>query len=252
MITKGKSVCVFGVKGGTGKSTLVLNLAGIYSLLNKKVLVVDFDLNGGSIALHTGKKIGKTIYNFADDYNNNRFDNIKSYVTKFNDNIDFLACPKDPRQANKIDSKYVNILIEKAVFQYDVVLIDTSNQMDSIVLSILDKVDNILFNITNDIYDLKNVRSVISIFNDLNIDKYKIVLNNSVHLNREVYSNYDIKNVIKSNIDYIISDKMHVKNNDDYVLNGLIITLDSKFKEKYKNDFKVLNLMATDTLKESE
>lgn len=251
-INKGKSICVFGVKGGTGKSTLVLNLAGIYASLNKKVLIVDFDLSGGSIALHCGKKVLKTIYNFADDYNNNRFDNISSYVTKYNDFIDFIAAPKDPRQANKIDNKYVNILLEKAVFQYDIVLIDTSHSLDGILLSILDKVDSILFNITNDLYDLKNVRSFISIFNDLNIDKYKIVLNKSVNPNRNVYSNYEIKNVIKTNIDYVISEKMHIKNIDDYVMDGIIITIDKHFKEKFKNDYKVLSLIVDDTLKESD
>ena len=64
-INKGRSICVFGVKGGTGKSTLVLNLAGIYSELNLRVLIVDFDLSGGSIALHLGKDVTKTLYNFA-------------------------------------------------------------------------------------------------------------------------------------------------------------------------------------------
>ena len=103
---KGKSLCIFGVSGGTGKSTLTLNLAGIFSLMNKKVLIIDFDLTGGVIALHLGKDITKTIYNFADDYNNNRFENIKNYITKYNDNIDFIAAPKDPRQANKIDNRY--------------------------------------------------------------------------------------------------------------------------------------------------
>jgi len=251
-INKGKSICVFGVKGGTGKSTLVLNLAGMYARLNLRVLIVDFDLNGGSVALHLGKNISKTIYNFADDYNNNRFDNILSYVTKYNDNIDFIAAPKDPRQANKIDNKYVHILVEKAVFQYDVVLIDMSHSLDAISLSVLDKVDNILFNITNDLYDLKNVRSFISIFNDLGIDKYKVILNKSVNPNKNAYSNYEIKNIIKTNIDYILSEKLYLKNIDDYILNGEIITLLPSFKEKYKNDYKVLSIITNETLKESD
>ena len=220
--------------------------------MNLRVLILDFDLSGGSIALHLGKDVSKTLYNFADDYNNNRFDDIASYVSKYNDNIDFIASPKDPRQANKIDNKYVHILLEKAIFQYDVVLIDMSHSLDGISLSILDKVDSILFNVTNDLYDLKNVRSFISIFNDLAIDKYKIILNKSVNPNKNAYSNYEIKNIIKTHIDYIISDKLHLKNVDDYILNSEIITLSSSFKDKYKNDFKVLSLIANDTLKEGE
>lgn len=251
-VNKGTSICIFGAKGGTGKSTLVLNLAAVYAQTGKRVLIIDFDLSGGSIALHLGKKVNKTIYNFADDYNNNRFDNIKSYVTVYNDKIDFISAPKDPRQANKIDNKYVNILIEKAIFQYDVILIDTSHTLDGTSLSVLDKVDHILFNITNDLYDLKNARSVLSIFNDLNIDKYKVILNKSVNPNKKAYSNYDIKNIIKTNIDYTISEKLHLKNIDDYVINGEIITYYESFKDKYSDDYKVFNLIVKDTLKESD
>jgi len=251
-VNKGVSASVFGVKGGTGKSTLVLNLAGVAALQKLRTLIIDFDLSGGSIALHTGKKISKTLYNFQDDYNNNRFDNIKSYAITYNEYIDFIACPKDPRQANKIDSKYVNILIEKAVFQYDLILIDMSHSLDSIVLSILDKVDTILFNVTNDLYDLKNARSMISIFNDLGIDKYKMILNKSVNPNRNVYSNYDIKNVLKANIDYIISEKMYLKNIDDYVLNGSIFTLSKEFMDKHSSDKRIFDLIIKDTLKENE
>ena len=50
-INKGNILCLFGVKGGIGKSILAMNLAGVASNLKRKVLIVDADLYGGSIAL---------------------------------------------------------------------------------------------------------------------------------------------------------------------------------------------------------
>ena len=47
----GKVITVSSVKGGVGKTTMVLNLAGIYCGLNKKVLIIDLDLYCGGVAV---------------------------------------------------------------------------------------------------------------------------------------------------------------------------------------------------------
>ena len=49
-IKKAKIITIASVKGGTGKTTIALNLAGTYSLLNKKTLILDFDLYSGVFA----------------------------------------------------------------------------------------------------------------------------------------------------------------------------------------------------------
>ena len=228
-INKGNIVCVFGVKGGIGKSILTLNLAGIVSNLKKRVLIVDMDLYGGSISIILNKNVNKTIYNLVDDFNNNRYDNFNDYITKYNDYIDYLACPKDPRKANKIDSSYIEILLDKAKFNYDLILIDTTHILDEISLTVLDKSDNILLVVSNDMLDIKNMRSLISIFKDLDIRKYKVILNNSFRNDKSYFNLYDIKNIINSNIDYEISNKFYIKNIDKYIMDGNIVTIDKKY-----------------------
>src|SRR5574344_1216129 len=161
-----KIVTVFSCKGGVGKTTTTLNLAGIYSLMNKKVLILDLDLNSGGVAICLNVNVDKTIFNVVDDISNNRFDSIDNYVSKYNDLIDVLAAPKDPRNALKVDSKYIEIIISSCMYKYDVILIDTSHNLSPISLSAMDKSDCTLFMVTNDPVDLKNARSMISIFKD--------------------------------------------------------------------------------------
>ena len=228
-INKGNIVCVFGVKGGIGKSILTLNLAGIVSNLKKRVLIVDMDLYGGSISIILNKNVNKTVYNLVDDFNNNRYDNFNDYITKYNDYIDYLACPKDPRKANKIDSSYIEILLDKAKFNYDLILIDTTHILDEMNLTVLDKSDNILLVVSNDMLDIKNMRSLISIFKDLDIRKYKVILNNSFRNDKSYFNLYDIKSIINSNRDYEISNKFYIKNIDKYILDGNIVTIDKKY-----------------------
>ena len=72
-LKKGKSLCFFSAKGGVGKTVNLINLAGIFQQLDKKVLIIDLDLYSGGIALALDRSYKKDIYNFCDDYNNNRY-----------------------------------------------------------------------------------------------------------------------------------------------------------------------------------
>ena len=244
-INKADILCLFGVKGGIGKSITTLNLAGVCSNLKKRVLIVDMDLYGGTIALTLNKEVRKTIYNFVDDYNNNRYSELTDYITKYNDYIDFIASPKDPRKSSKIDSKYIDILLDKAKFNYDLIIIDTTHVLDEINLSLLDKSDKILLMVSNDMVDLKNMKTLISIFKDLDIDKYKVILNSSFRIHKDYFSLYDIKSIIKSNIDYELSNKFFIKDIDKYIVDSKIVTLDKRYFDI--KDYKVLETIIKDS-----
>uniref|UniRef100_UPI003FEF4AC3 AAA family ATPase n=1 Tax=Candidatus Ventrenecus sp. TaxID=3085654 RepID=UPI003FEF4AC3 len=244
----GKSLCLFSGKGGVGKTILTLNLAAIYSQINKHVLIVDLDLSSGGIALATNKVFDKTIYNFVDDYNNNRFKDFNDYVVKYNENIDIMPSPKDPRQASKIDSKYIEILLDKAMFHYDMVLIDTNHNLNELNLVVLDAADNILFVIENDPMDLKNMKSLLSIFKDLEKTNYKILLNNSRDPFKKYFTLYDMKTIIKNNIDYEISSEFFLKNMDSYVMNGEIPMLQPKAPNIFNKDYTTMMNLAVSFL----
>lgn len=250
--SKGKTIGIFSAKGGVGKTITTLNLAGIYEILEKKVLIIDLDLSSGGISVALNREFEKSIFNFVDDYNNNRYQDFKSYITKYDDYIDIMPCPKDPRQANKIESKYIDILIEKATYHYDIILIDMNHTLDEKNIVTLDKVSNILFVMTNDPIDIKNMKSLISIFQDANINKYKILLNNSQNPYKNYFSLFDIKNIIKANIDYILSDSFFLKNIDTYIMKGEIITLQKRMPSIFTKDYNTLMTLALDVYSEEE
>ena len=246
MNNKGKSLCISSAKGGVGKTTLTLNLAGLYEKLNKKVLIIDFDLTGGGIAASLNIVVNKSVYNLVDDYNNNRYKDFKNYVSKYDEYIDVLASPKDPRQALKISPKYIELILDKAIFNYDIVLIDTSHNLNDFNILTMDVVDNLLFLVTNDPLDIKNMRSLVSILKDVNYTNYKILLNESIMPFKKYFSLYDIKNIIKSNIDYVLSRDFYIKNIDTFVMNGNILTLDNKLATVFSKDYTTLMQVITD------
>ena len=243
---KGKTIAIFSAKGGTGKTSTALNLAGILKLQEKKVIIIDMDLTGGAIATYLNKVPSKTIYNFADDYANKRYQKIEDYITTFDDSISFIASPKDPRQGAKVSSAYIDILIEKVVYDYDAVIIDMNHMLNEFNITVLDYVDQVLLVMTNDIFDIKNMRNVINIFNDASKTNYSILLNSSIHPNKKYYNLYDIKSMIKANIDYALDANFHIRSIDNYIVDSRIITLEKKLKMFNPKAYKAFMQMGRD------
>ena len=247
----GKIITISSVKGGVGKTTMTLNLAGIYCELNKRVLIIDLDLYSGGIAASLNVKNKKDIYTMIDSMANNRFTELKKYVTTYNKNIDVLACPKDPRMGAKVSGRYIPVIFDLAKKEYDVVLVDTYHILDEINLTALDYSYMTLFIITNDIVDLKNMKSLISIFKDTDKKNYLILLNNSRDTGKDYLSLYDIRTIIKNNIDYTLSKNYYIKNIDKYIMAGEILTLNNSVNLFHSKDINNMKKMALDLIDDS-
>ena len=251
-LNKAKVFTITSVKGGVGKTTTVLNLAGIYSRLEKRVLIIDLDLYSGDVASLLNINYNNDIYNLYEDMSNNKFTNLDDYVTSYNEQIKVLPAPKDPRFARKISSKILNLILYKASMKFDVILIDTNHILTDINLFAFDFSDQILYLINNDSMNLKNMKTIVSILNDMNKSNYKIILNESNDRDKNYYNKYDIKNIVNKSVNYIVPSNFYIKNIDKYIIEGNILTLNENIYKKYKEAMKIYNLIALDILKESK
>lgn len=243
-----KIISISSVKGGVGKTTMAVNLAGIYYLMKKKVLIIDADFYSGGVSTWLDIRNKKDIYMMIDSISNNRYTSISDYVTSYNNGIDVLASPRDPRSAMKIESKYIPIIFEFAKREYDIIIVDTNHIMNELNLIILDNSYMSLFMVTNDLIDLKNTKSMISIFKDTDKTNYLVCLNNSRDTGRDYLSLFDIRNIIKSNIDYTISNSFYIKNIDKYVMNGEILTLNKVINRFHASDIRKLKSIANELI----
>jgi len=251
-LNKAKVFTITSVKGGVGKTTTLLNLAGICSNLGKRVLIIDLDLYSGDVASLLNVNYNNDIYNLYEDINNNKFTNLDDYVTIYNDNIKVLPAPKDPRFARKISVKILNTILYKASMKFDVILIDTNHILTDINLVVLDHSDQILYVINNDSMNLKNMKTIVSILNDMNKNNYKIILNESNNIYKNYYNKYDIKNIINKNVNYIIPSSFYIRNIDKYIIDGKVLTLEDSIVRRNKETLKIYNLIISDILKESK
>lgn len=252
MKNKSKIITLTSSKGGVGKTIFLLNFAGILAKLNQKVLLVDCDFVGGSIALNLDLKPTKNIYNISLDLLSNRYQDFSSYISKYHKNIDIVASCKDPREALKIDINHILAFLEEAKNHYDIILIDTTHGLTLENVKLLDKSDIILYMMTNDLMDIKNTKAFMEVANSIEMDNIKVILNNSRDINLNYFSKYDIRSMIGKNIDYSIDRSLYIKNITSFLMEGEIFTLNKSLTFKDKKDLYKLEKMANDLIKSKE
>ena len=241
-IRKSTIISVTSVKGGSGKTTNLLNLAGIYHNMGKKVLIIDLDLYSGDIAAILNLNNSLDIYNIFEDITNNDFKNIDKYIVKYNENIDCIISPKDPRYASKVNGNLISIVLNKAENMYDVILIDTNHVLNVNNLVAFDRSDYILYVINNNSMNLKNMKTMISIFNNIGRENYKILMYEATNPTKGYFTPLDIKTVLKISTDYTIPNNFFIRNIDKYILNSEILTLSKSIRlnKKVMNTYKDL------------
>lgn len=246
MKNMGRSLVVTSVKGGVGKTITTLNLAGISELIGKKTLIIDFDIYTGNIALTLNTKFISSMYNLTQDIATNKYQNLQDYVVKYDEFIDILPAPKDPRVALKIDLSYIETIIDIAKSVYDIVLIDTTHILNELNIRLIDKADNVLILIDNDPQDIKNIKALVKVLNGSPNINYRIMLNNSTNLYKKYFTVGEIDSIIEHPIDYEITSKFYIKNIDEFIMNGEIVTLNKRMTSTFNKEFSVFTKVITD------
>ena len=246
-ITKSKVITVTSVKGGVGKTTFVLSLAAQYKMQDKKVLIIDMDLFSGDIEALLNKESKKDIYILFEDILNNNFYDVESYITNYDDNIDFIAAPKDPRYASKVNGNFLNLLISRVGTKYDVILIDTNHFLNEVNLVTFDNRNEIVYLMNNNCINLKNMRTMISILSDMHMENYKIVLYEARDKKKSALKKFDIKSMIKDNINYIIDQNFYIRDIDKFIIDDKMLSVLTKYIKNTNS--KVFDKIARDLIK---
>lgn len=180
VIKEGKVTAFFSSKGGVGKSILALNTAVVLSKeANKKILLIDMDLQFGDIAMLVNKYNQKTILDVVEDSQLDSYEHIKPYLYSYNNKLDILFAPGKPEAAEYISKEVIEKIMSAVKNQYDVIVVDTAINFNDNTLYILDMAEKIFMVSTMEIVALKNTKLGIKVMESLGYekDKVKVVIN---------------------------------------------------------------------------
>ncbi|MDZ4064016.1 MAG: P-loop NTPase [Coriobacteriia bacterium] len=136
----GRVITVFSMKGGVGKSVLATNLAtALSSVLGKRTVIVDLDLQFGDVGIMLGLEPTRTIADAVHSIDRLDADLLEGYLVPHDSGLKALLAPVQPEDAETVTTSRVTRIIGLLREMYDYVVIDTAATFDEIVLTALDK-----------------------------------------------------------------------------------------------------------------
>jgi pilus assembly protein CpaE len=177
---QGKVIMVYSPKGGTGCTTLAVNLAVTLCNDETQVVIVDANLQFGDVAIFLNEQGKNTILDLAPRADELDPEIVEEVMIKHAlSGIQILASPSRPEHGEKVSHDQFTKLLKYLRRIYAYVVVDTSSYLNDITLSVLDVADAIVLVTTQDIPSIKNDRLFLDLLLTLNIpvEKVAFVLN---------------------------------------------------------------------------
>ncbi len=171
----GKIIMVYSPKGGTGVTTVAVNLAITLNNEETRVVLVDGNLQFGDVAVFLNEQGKNTILDLAPRSDELDPEVVEGVMLKHSSSgLRVLAAPARPEHAEHVNSEQFAKLIKYLRQVYPYVVIDTSHMLDAITLATLDACDVLVLVVTQDIPAVKNVRLFLDLLNTIGIQRERV------------------------------------------------------------------------------
>lgn len=173
---QGKIVTVYSPKGGTGSTTIAVNLALTLHNEDTRVALVDGNLQFGDIAVFVNEQGKNTIMDLASRADELDPEIVEEVMVKHSaSGVHILAAPSRPEYAEKVSSAQFAKVLEYLRQLYAYVVVDTSSYLTEITLAAIDVSDLIVLVTTQDIPAIKNCRLFLDLLQTMGIDRGRIL-----------------------------------------------------------------------------
>lgn len=175
-IPKGKIVTVYSPKGGTGCTTIAVNLALTLHNEDTRVALVDGNLQYGDVAVFVNEQGKNTIAELAPRAEELDPEIVEEVMLKHSaSGLHVLAAPSRPEYAEKVSSGQFSRVLEYLKQIYAYVVVDTASLLTDVTLAAIDMSDLIVLVSTQDIPSIKNCRLFLDLSQTLGIDRERIL-----------------------------------------------------------------------------
>ena len=174
-LTRGKVVSVYSPKGGTGCTTIAVNLAVALHNEDTRVVIVDSNLQYGDVAMFFNEQGKNTILDLAPLADELDLEIVEGVLVKHAaTGIAILASPSRPEQADKVTADQFLKVVDFLRQMYAYVVVDTATYLSDVTIAAIDVSDVIVLVTTQDIPSIKNSRLFLDLMQTLKIDRSRV------------------------------------------------------------------------------
>lgn len=174
--SRGKIITIYSPKGGTGVTTIAVNLAITLNNEDTRAVLVDANLQFGDIAVFLNEQGKNTILELAPRVDELEPDVVEDILIKHEaSGVRILAAPQRPELAEKVSADQFSKVLQFLQGMYAYVVVDTSPILTDVILATLDISDVIVLVTTQEIPAIKNSRLVLDLMTTMGVNKDRIV-----------------------------------------------------------------------------
>jgi pilus assembly protein CpaE len=177
----GRIHAYYGAKGGVGTTTIAINTAIALHSLERRVCLVDGNLQFGDHRVFMDLALDRRSIVDAVTAPSIDPELLRSIVQSHDSGVDLLLAPPSPEAADLVSAAHMHQVLSVLGTMYDYVVVDIDKRLDDLNLMVLDVAETIFAVMTADLSCLKNVRLVLETIGHLGYEsgKLKLVLNRS-------------------------------------------------------------------------
>ena len=176
-LSQGKIITIYSPKGGTGCTTIAVNLALALHNEDTRVVLVDGNLQFGDVAVFVNEQGKNTILDIAPRVDELDPDIVQSIMIKHEPSgLHILAAPPRPELAEKVSAAQFSKVLEYLKQLYAYVVVDTVPILTDITLAAVDASDVIVLITTQDIPAIKNTRLFLDVSATMGVERERIIL----------------------------------------------------------------------------
>jgi pilus assembly protein CpaE len=247
-MVQGKSICVYGVKGGAGTTTIAANLAVALRSKNNKVCLVDGNNQYGNVPVLFSMQSKFNVLDLLSRVEELDPDIISEVMLHHEaSGVDILAAPPRLENAEQVVPELFATLVKYLRRYYHYVVIDTSSYLNELTLSAIESADITVMMSTIEITALKNANSFLVLYRALgfNPNKLMFVLNffdrrehispdrisESLHQPIEMALPLDEKNEVRESVKRGVPLNVELRTN---ILSRNIFELAKRIEDRFK------------------